>query len=58
MTDTIVWQKSSFSGGGDGPNCVELSERASTLFLRESETPTDVLTLTPQALAGLLGFLR
>ncbi|WP_322746909.1 DUF397 domain-containing protein [Streptomyces tauricus] len=33
------WQKSSFSGGGDGNACVELATEAHTIRLRESDTP-------------------
>ncbi|MDJ1136068.1 DUF397 domain-containing protein [Streptomyces iconiensis] len=56
--ENLTWVKSSFSSDEDAPNCVEVAEGASALFLRESEAPSDVLTLTPQALAGLLGFLK
>lgn len=56
--EPLTWTKSSFSGDEDAPNCVELAEGASDLFLRESETPTDVLTLSPHALASLLKFLK
>ncbi|MDJ1136070.1 DUF397 domain-containing protein [Streptomyces iconiensis] len=52
------WVKSSSSGNEDAPNCLEVADGESSLFLRESEAPSDVLTLTPQALAGLLGFLK
>ena len=33
------WQKSSFSGGADGNECVELSYGESALLLRESDDP-------------------
>ncbi|MFJ8504653.1 DUF397 domain-containing protein [Streptomyces avermitilis] len=61
MTGPDNWQKSSFSGGGDGNNCLELASTpapASTLHLRESDTPTTVLTTTPTALAHLLAGIR
>ncbi|MFD2689722.1 DUF397 domain-containing protein [Streptomyces phyllanthi] len=44
----------SFSGGGDGDECVELTHTDTTLLLRESDTPTRVLPVTPHALAALL----
>ncbi|MFH8284925.1 DUF397 domain-containing protein [Streptomyces antibioticus] len=35
-----IWQKSTYSDGGDGNDCVELaSSTPTTLHLRESETP-------------------
>ncbi|MEV0113339.1 DUF397 domain-containing protein [Streptomyces sp. NPDC050844] len=54
MATTITWQKSSFSGGGDGANCVELSATQSTVRLRESDAPAAELTTTPACLAALI----
>ncbi|WP_406330251.1 DUF397 domain-containing protein [Streptomyces sp. NBC_00203] len=56
----LVWQKSSFSTGGEG-ECVELA--ASTtghihIHLRESDEPHAIATTTPHTLAGLLGALK
>ncbi|MEV6588302.1 DUF397 domain-containing protein [Streptomyces acidicola] len=48
------WQKSTFSGGGDGDECVELAHNGATLLLRESDDPTRILPVTPTALAALL----
>ncbi|MCT9005182.1 DUF397 domain-containing protein [Streptomyces sp. NPDC054766] len=54
----LVWQKSSFSTGGEG-NCVELAAAVSGhIHLRESDQPYDVATSTPHALAGLLRALK
>ncbi|WP_330348706.1 DUF397 domain-containing protein [Streptomyces sp. NBC_00582] len=53
-----TWQKSSFSGSGDGNACLELASTPTTLHLRESDTPTTVLTTTPAALALLLEGIR
>ncbi|WP_043684865.1 DUF397 domain-containing protein [Streptomyces xylophagus] len=58
MTTPDNWQKSSFSGNGDGDNCIELATTPTTLHLRESETPTTALTTTPAALAALLHGIR
>ncbi|MEV6178807.1 DUF397 domain-containing protein [Streptomyces sp. NPDC052015] len=44
---TLDWQKSSFSGSGDGNNCLELAATPTTLRLRESDTPA---TASPQPL--------
>ncbi|MEU3786549.1 DUF397 domain-containing protein [Streptomyces sp900129855] len=52
------WQKSSFSGGGDGSNCLELASTPTTLHLRESDTPATILTTTSAALAHLLAGIR
>ncbi|MFJ5305357.1 DUF397 domain-containing protein [Streptomyces sp. NPDC088350] len=48
------WQKSSFSGGGEGNACVELTATRTTIRLRESDTPTTELTTSPNPLAQLL----
>ncbi|MEW2388739.1 DUF397 domain-containing protein [Streptomyces venezuelae] len=48
------WQKSTFSGGGDGNECVELARDESNLLLRESDDPDRILTLTPAALSALI----
>ena len=58
MTIPDNWQKSSFSGSGDGNNCIELATTPTTLHLRESETPATLLTTTPTALAALLHGIR
>ncbi|MGW6518613.1 MULTISPECIES: DUF397 domain-containing protein [unclassified Streptomyces] len=53
------WQKSSFSGFGDGNNCLELtSTTVDTLRLRESDSPATILTATPAAIAHLLAGIR
>ncbi|MEV1062935.1 DUF397 domain-containing protein [Streptomyces sp. NPDC050263] len=52
------WQKSSFSGSGDGNACLELASTLTTLHLRESDTPTTVLTTTRGPLAHLLVGIR
>lgn len=52
------WQKSSFSGSGDGNACVELASTPTTIHLRESDTPATQLTTTPTPLAHLLRSIR
>ncbi|MEU3786550.1 DUF397 domain-containing protein [Streptomyces sp900129855] len=52
------WQKSSFSGSGDGNACLELASTPTTLHLRESDTPATILTTTSAALAHLLAGIR
>lgn len=54
----IQWQKSSYSGGGDGDECVELAHRNGKLLLRESDDPARILPVTPTSLAALLHRIR
>jgi hypothetical protein len=49
----LRWQKSTFSGGGEGNTCVELAAAPPTLHLRESDTPDTELTTT-EPLAHLI----
>ncbi|WP_416966069.1 DUF397 domain-containing protein [Streptomyces sp. Agncl-13] len=52
------WQKSSYSGGGEGNACVELAASPTAIHLRESDTPTTELTTTPTPLTHLLQAIR
>ncbi|WP_369234520.1 DUF397 domain-containing protein [Streptomyces sp. R21] len=54
----IQWQKSTFSSGSDGANCVELAAEEGTLLLRESDAPTRILPVTRDGLAALLKQIR
>ncbi|ARF55626.1 DUF397 domain-containing protein [Streptomyces gilvosporeus] len=50
----LTWQKSSFSTHQD-TECVEVATGLDgTVHLRESDRPTDVLTMTPTRLRVLL----
>ncbi|MER7669430.1 DUF397 domain-containing protein [Kitasatospora sp. NPDC096128] len=53
----LSWQKSSFSGGDDGNNCLELATGIDGLrHVRESDDPSLVITTTTAKLyAFLLG---
>ncbi len=44
MTEAIRWQKSSYSGGDTGQNCVELSKDGGVIRLRESDSPDTVIS--------------
>ncbi|WP_019064519.1 DUF397 domain-containing protein [Streptomyces prunicolor] len=33
------WQKSSYSGAGDGNSCVEIAHRPTRIAIRDSKTP-------------------
>ncbi|MFF3376516.1 DUF397 domain-containing protein [Streptomyces sp. NPDC002680] len=39
MTTPDTWQKSSFSGGGQGDACVEIAYRRARIAVRDSKTP-------------------
>ncbi|WP_328771172.1 DUF397 domain-containing protein [Streptomyces sp. NBC_00286] len=59
MSTPLTWQKSSFSGGGSGEDCVELAAAEDTAIrLRESERPTTFLTTAPAPLRALLSTLK
>ncbi|MDG4858571.1 DUF397 domain-containing protein [Streptomyces sp. T-3] len=59
MTAAPVWQKSSFSGNEDAPNCVELAAPKGTyaILLRESEEPGKVVATTTAGLDALIRHL-
>ncbi|MEU5000220.1 DUF397 domain-containing protein [Streptomyces sp. NPDC021622] len=54
MATVICWQKSSYSGGAEGNECLELASVDATLLLRESDDPTRILTLPREGFAALL----
>ncbi|MGW0970888.1 DUF397 domain-containing protein [Streptomyces sp. NPDC002516] len=58
MTDPANWQKSSFSGGGEGNDCLELATTPGTAHLRESDAPGTRLSVAPHTLAQLLRHIR
>ncbi|MFE2538213.1 DUF397 domain-containing protein [Streptomyces sp. NPDC059371] len=58
MTTPDNWQKSSFSGSGDGNNCLELATTPGTAHLRESDTPEARLSTAPGALVHLLNHIK
>lgn len=39
MTTPDHWRKSSYSGGGDGNNCVEIANAPTHISIRDSKTP-------------------
>ncbi|MCT9084272.1 DUF397 domain-containing protein [Streptomyces fulvoviolaceus] len=39
MTTPDTWQKSSYSGSGDGNNCVEIANRRTRIAIRDSKAP-------------------
>lgn len=39
MNTSDNWRKSSYSGGGDGNACVEISDRRTHMAIRDSKAP-------------------
>jgi hypothetical protein len=55
MNHALRWQKSTFSGGGEGNTCVELAAISPHLLgLRESDAPGAILTIAPALVTELL----
>lgn len=55
------WQKSTFSGpSGNNGECIELAagDDTTTVHLRESDTPTVILPLSPHTLRALIRYSR
>ncbi|WP_415952758.1 DUF397 domain-containing protein [Streptomyces sp. KLOTTS4A1] len=59
MDHGVAWQKSSYSGSGDGNNCVELAAASDDrIRLREGDDPSVELTTDAAALAQFFAALR
>jgi Domain of unknown function (DUF397) len=61
MSAPLTWQKSSFSGGGSGEDCVELAAEKTlpaAIHLRESDNPATVLTANRPGLAAFLAAIK
>ncbi|MCX5211093.1 DUF397 domain-containing protein [Kitasatospora sp. NBC_00240] len=54
MHEQANWQKSSFSGNGDGTECIELAATDGRILLRESDDPAVVVTTTPAKLRAFI----
>ncbi|MFE3164660.1 DUF397 domain-containing protein [Streptomyces sp. NPDC059224] len=53
------WQRSSYSGSGDGNNCVEVAPRPAHISIRDSKAPTRAaLTFPVTAFAPFLDALK
>ncbi|MFF4487607.1 DUF397 domain-containing protein [Streptomyces sp. NPDC001544] len=58
MAQGIIWQKSSFSGGGDSSDCLEVAATAEAgLLVRESDEPGTVIETDRPQLAALISHL-
>ncbi|UNO39867.1 DUF397 domain-containing protein [Streptomyces sp. MST-110588] len=58
MTEAIRWQKSSYSGGDTGQNCVELSKDGDVVKLRESDDPGSTITTTHAKMTAFIRSLK
>ncbi|MGV9390578.1 DUF397 domain-containing protein [Streptomyces olivaceus] len=53
------WRKSSYSGPGDGNECVEIANSPTHVAVRDSKTPARAtLTFPPEAFAPFLERLK
>ncbi|MGW7239981.1 DUF397 domain-containing protein [Streptomyces sp. NPDC054804] len=54
-----TWRKSSYSGGGDGNNCLEIATRPTHISIRDSKAPTRAtLTFPVTAFTPFLDALK
>ncbi|MEH0419130.1 DUF397 domain-containing protein [Streptomyces sp. B21-083] len=59
MTAPGMWRKSSYSGDGEGDDCVEIATTPTHTAIRDSKAPTArTLTFPPSAFAPFLGALK
>lgn len=59
MITSDTWRKSSYSGGNDGNNCVEIATRPTHISIRDSKTPgRAALTFPPEAFTPFLKALK
>ncbi|MGY1500206.1 DUF397 domain-containing protein [Streptomyces sp. QTS52] len=59
MTTPDNWQKSSYSGGADGNNCVEIAPLLTQVAIRDSKAPADTtLTFRRGAFTAFIEVLR
>ncbi|MCP2339425.1 DUF397 domain-containing protein [Actinomadura rupiterrae] len=55
----VAWRKSSYSGGADDEQCIELGRLAATVGLRDSKNPSvGHLSLTVAEFGGLVERIR
>ncbi|MET9252268.1 DUF397 domain-containing protein [Streptomyces sp. NPDC003717] len=59
MTSRAIWLKSSYSGGGEGNDCVEVAQRHSGVAVRDSKVPAGAtLTFPAPAFSAFLATLK
>ncbi|MER6166116.1 DUF397 domain-containing protein [Streptomyces violaceorubidus] len=53
------WRKSSYSGEGDGNNCVEIATRPAHVAVRDSKAPSyGSLTVSAEVFATFVGGIK
>jgi len=59
MPTPDIWQKSSYSGGGEGNACVEIATHPTHIAIRDSKTPTGAtLAFPPDTFTAFLEGLK
>ncbi|MEU3829633.1 DUF397 domain-containing protein [Streptomyces sp. SID486] len=59
MSTPTAWKKSSFSGGGEGNDCVEVADLDTHIAVRDSKAPARaVLTFPAAAFGSFLGAVK
>jgi hypothetical protein len=58
VSSSLQWQKSTFSGGGSGDDCVEVAATPTSIHVRESDAPATILSTTPTQLRALIAAIK
>jgi hypothetical protein len=59
MNTQTPWRKSSYSGGGEGNDCVEVADMDTHIAIRDSKTPTRAtLTFPTPAFTAFVAVLK
>ncbi|MEV7000098.1 DUF397 domain-containing protein [Streptomyces sp. NPDC093982] len=59
MTTADTWRKSSYSGGGEGNDCVEIATLPDRIAVRDSKAPAHgTLTVPAEAFAPFIEALK
>ncbi len=59
MATATHWKKSSYSGGGEGNDCVEVATTSARISIRDSKTPAEaILGFPTQAFASFIKSLK
>jgi hypothetical protein len=59
VTTPDTWRKSSYSGGNDGNNCVEIAPRPTHIAIRDSKDPAlGTLTFPTEAFTPFIRAVR
>lgn len=54
----ILWQKSSFSGPDNNPDCLELAAVSEAILMRESDSPEAVITTARTRVRALVACVK